>query len=167
MSECIFNNNEAPPPEDFAPLPAGTEAISEIFESEYKKANEKGTRMLNLKYRVLDGQFKGRVISNGYCLECPSSQVAQDIAQRKLRQICEALNMTGFTMTEELHGKPLLVKYGQDAPNDNGDVYNNVKSVKSCTGSVQAPVATQQASTAQAVDTNTAAPSDNKPPWAK
>ena len=164
MSELSFNCNDAPEPESFEPLPVNTVAPAEITESEYADANERGTRMLRLKFQVLDGPHKGRVISDGYCLVCPSSEKAVEIAQRSLRQRCEALNMTGFTQTEELHGKPLLVKFGVDKPNATGDVYNNIKSVKAYGASTQAP-ATPPVQKAEATPAEPA-PTTTKAPWA-
>ena len=168
MSSLEFNCNDAPEPESFEPIPAGTEAVAEISESDYTEPNTKGTRMLKLKFTILDGAFKGRHINEGYCLVCPSSDKAQEIAQRDIRQICESLGMTGFTMTEELHGKPLLIKIGQDAPNEKGDIWNNIKSVKPYgkTESVKETPAETVAPTKPKADKPEKKETGVKPPWA-
>ena len=169
MSELSFNCNEAPEPESFEPLPVNTEAVSEIIESEYCEPNEKGTRSLILKVRVLDGEYKGKVTQERYSLVCPTSEIAVEIAQRSLRQICEAINMTGFTMTEELHNKPMLVKYGQDKPRKDGDpIYNNIKSCKPYGANVgKTPFHADAPEEPDEIDKDEARQEAAKAPWAK
>jgi hypothetical protein len=132
MTDFTFNCNEAPAPENFEPIPVGTEVVAEIANTDLGQANAKGTQRLKLTYKVLDGTHKGRQINQWLSVICPTSDKAVEIAQRTLREICEAIGLKGFKMTEELHGKPLVVKVGQEEPNDAGDIYNSVKRVKKC-----------------------------------
>lgn len=121
MTLFNFNCNEAPEPESFEPFT--TEAPMQITESEVGSPNEKGTVQLMLKFQVLDGVFKGRTIMDWFTVKC-ANQKATDIGMRQLRMICEAVGLTGFTQTEELHNKPMI---GRTKIVDN---YTKIKSVK-------------------------------------
>jgi len=172
--EQPFNCNDAPPPEDFSPIPANTEVVLSVIESETTEPNTNGNAFYRLKFEVLEGEHKGRIISDSYTYRSPN-QKAQNIGLRKLRNVCESLGMAGFRTTSELHGKPMRAKLGLDKPNNNGDVYNNIKKTmpygQAPTQTTPAPSTATTAESSQVV-TQTAAPESTpaqapaaKKPW--
>ena len=145
MSELPFNCNDVEDMESFEPMPEGTQAISEIIESDYTGPNDKGTRQAMVRFEVIDGEFQGHKAYRYMTMVCPSSKVnknkqniAELIGRNELREVCEACGYFSINQTEELHGIPVLVTYGRDEPNAKGQIFNNVKSVKPYGGQVSA-----------------------------
>ena len=141
MSELSFNCNDVEDMDVFEPMPDGTQAISEIIESDYTGPNEKGTRQAMVRFEVIDGEYQGHKAYRYMTMVCPSSKVnkngqnlAELIGSNELREVCEACGKASITQTEELHGIPVLVTYGRDLPNAKGQIFNNVKSVNSYGG---------------------------------
>lgn len=167
MTQYNFNCNEAPEPVDFSPMPINTECIMEIIASEIGAANEKGTQQLQLTFKVVDGEFKGREINEWYSIICPISQQAVEISQRAIRQICESIGLVSFTQTEELHNKPMIVRVGHKEANADGDVYNRVKMVKPYGNVAPSTNTTNAAPPAQAGTDAATAPTaaTRKKPW--
>ena len=176
MSEYNFNANTAPEPMDFEPMPVG-DYLCAITNTEIGEPNAKDTQQLKITYKVLDGQHKGREISEWYSIICPTSAKAEEIAQRNLRQICESIGIAGFTQTEELHDKPLIAVLNLKDPNEAGNVFNGIKYVKPYRQSAPPQQAPSKAIPQSMVDAaNEAAvandalpgiPNPEKKPWEK
>lgn len=92
---------------DFSPLPKGEYPVI-ITESEIAE-NKSGTGTnLTLKLVVQDGKYKNRVIFENLCV-VHQNPTAQGIAQTRLKQICEAINLGALKDSSQLHNKMLVV----------------------------------------------------------
>lgn len=171
MANLDFTFNPSDVPEDersFEPLPAGLYNV-QIIESEVRPS--KSGQMLRLTLEVMDGPKAGRRIWDNLNIQNRSQQ-AQQIAQRALADICQAVGCGALQDSEELHFKPLVadVKIVPERTDENtGNIYppsNGVKRYKARGGQPpagKAPVQQRQAAPQQAARPNGSAPSR---PWA-
>lgn len=131
----LFNNAPFNPADveelDFTPVPKGEYLIA-ITESELGLTKNGNGTLLTLKLTVQDGQYKGRTLFDNLCVQ-HSNNIAQRIAQTRLKQICDATGIGQLVDTNQLHDKPLMViidlemdKYEMDKRNDGEKVYRNV-----------------------------------------
>ncbi len=94
---------------EFKPLPKGDYEIM-ITESEILP-NKSGTGTnLTLKLVVIGDHYQNRVLFDTLCVQHDTSPVAQQIAQTKLAQICDAVKVDELDETSKLHDKPLVAK---------------------------------------------------------
>ena len=108
MAQITFNAAAVIPKKSFEPIPAGSYLVS-ISESAIKP-NSKGTgQLLNLTFDVLDGAHKGRKIFDRLNVQ-NSNPVAEKIGQEALSAICHATGVLQLADTNQLHGKPIVVK---------------------------------------------------------
>ena len=123
------------------PIPDGT-YTAVIIESDRGAYNDasKGEK-LTLKFEITDGSHAGRWVWANLNL-WHVSDAARKFAERDLGSICRAVNVPGFSDTQELHNKPLLISTRQ-----NGE-WTNIKAY--------APVSTM-------FDAAAAAPTAKKP----
>ena len=155
-----FNADAVKPQDDFTPIPAG-DYIAQITESEIKPTKSGSGQMLTLRWQILDGQFKGRLVFDRINI-INQNPKAQEIGQQQLSSICRAAGVMALQDSVQLHNKPchINVKIRKDA--EYGDS-NEVKSYKPATG--VAPAATPFAGSFTApAQTPAAAPSA---PWMK
>lgn len=96
--------------DSFDPIPIDTYVLA-VIDSEMKD-NSAGTgSYLNLKIAVQEGDFEGRIIWELLNLDNPS-EVAVDIANKKLATLCRAVGVETFDDTDELHDIPFISKVG-------------------------------------------------------
>ncbi len=108
MSFLNFNAATVAPQETFEPVPAGT-YLASIEESEIKETKSRSGQILNLTWRVLDGQFKGRKVFDRVNIVNQNPK-ATEIGQRQLSAICHAANVLQLNDTQQLHGIPMTIK---------------------------------------------------------
>lgn len=97
----------------FTIIPPGIYPVV-IVESDVRdtKANN-GSKMLVLKYQIIEGQFMGEFVVDRLNIVHRTSAQAQKIGQSQLKDICDAVGFAGvLTNSELIHGKPLSVKVG-------------------------------------------------------
>jgi len=149
-----FNADQYEPLGSFEPIPAG-DYIASILSSEFKLTKDGTGRYLELKFEVLDGDYKGRNLWARLNLENKNPK-AVEIAQRELGTICRAVNRIHISDSAELHGIPMMVKVAVSPGSGGYGPSNDIKGYEATGGNAQAaPVQSPQ----------TAAPAPTKKPW--
>jgi len=92
----------------FDPIPAG-DYIAMVVESEIKTTSKKNGKYIKLKFRIEEGEFKGRFIWTNLNIINPNP-VAVEIAQKELATLCRAVGKAVIQDTQELHGIPIRMK---------------------------------------------------------
>ena len=93
---------------DYDALPAG-EYKAVIVESERKPTKNGAGHLLNVKFQIIDGQYKNRTVFDRFNL-WNDSEKAKLIAQQQFKKVCEAVNVMSPKDSSELHMKPLMIK---------------------------------------------------------
>lgn len=150
-----FDASKVEPQEAFSVIPAGS-YLAQIEESEIKATKSGTGQMLKLKYRVLDGQYKNRIVFSNVNIVNANPE-AEKIGQRQLSGLCHAVGVLQLQDTVQLHSKPvkIKVKVRVDESGKYGD-QNEVAAVESA-GAAAAPAFSAPAS----------APAAAAAPWAK
>lgn len=161
MASFSFNANQVPDGPDMSPITPGDYAAMIVDSGLDRKEN--GTEQIKITFKMTGGPFDGRQLSQWYTVRCQNQQ-AVDIGMRQLKIVCESVGMPGFRDTQELHGKPLLLKVGERKNEPAGKVYADVKGCKPLVGTSR-PVAPVQAPVAAAPQpaANTAVPTFTPP----
>ena len=119
---------------EFTVLPKGDYRVI-IEASEIKPTKAGNGQILTLRLKVFDetSQYNGRTLFDMLCV-VHTSQVAQNIAQTKLKHIAESLKLKQVSDSTQLHDKPLIahIQVEKDAymTEQKGETMyrNNVKS---------------------------------------
>ena len=98
-------NNETQ--EDRSPIPAG-DYMMHLVKSEFKPTKAKTGHYLACQFKVLEGDYKGRVVFTNLNLDNPNP-VAVEIANKELNSICSACGKEGVEDSDELLNIPLVV----------------------------------------------------------
>lgn len=107
-----FNTSDAPPPEEFAPIPHGTKVLMQAIESEIGPTKDGNGTILKITYEVIDeGPYKARRVWDNLNVQ-NANPTAQNIAQRALADLCEACGKSQIEDSEELHYKPFIAELG-------------------------------------------------------
>lgn len=108
MASISFNAANVAPSTSFDLLPAGWyNAV--VAESTIKPTKSGSGQVLNLQFRVLDGQFANRVVFGRINVQ-NQNPVAEEIGQRDLSSLCHAVGVLQLTDTAQLHNKPVQIK---------------------------------------------------------
>lgn len=154
-----FNAAEVKPQDDYSPIPAG-DYIAQVTESEIKPTKNQTGQILTLRWQVLDGPCKGRLVFDRINI-INQNPKAQEIGQQQLSSICRATGVAALTDSVQLHMKPIMISVKIRKDEQYGDS-NECKAYKPLSGSgAITPAATPFAAAAPAP---AAAPT---PPWAK
>lgn len=119
-----FNANEVPP-QTFDIIPNG-KYVAAIVESEKKATNDGTGEYLKLKFQILEGQHKGRLLWHNLNLENSNKQTVE-IAKSQLSSICRAVNVMCPNDSIELHNIPLLITVKSKKREDTGDLQNEIR----------------------------------------
>lgn len=155
MSDFVFTTEGVERTGTFEPLPQGDYPVV-ITGAEFKapKSNPTGPKYLELSMQVVDGEYKGRRLTDRLNLNHPND-MTRKIAKGTLAAILDSIGLVAINNTAEICNKPLLA-YVKIKPQDGQySASNEVKGYK-------AMVATNQAA-AQPVATS--APASTKKPW--
>ena len=76
-----------------------------IVKSTFEKANSGRGKYLKLTFKIIEGQYKGRIVWTQLNLIHENDTTVQ-IAKRELSSICKALDLESVVDSEELHGNP-------------------------------------------------------------
>ena len=163
MSFLSFNAEAVKPQDSFDPIPAGMYQAM-IEDSEVVPTKSGSGQMLKLTWKVIDGEFKGRLVFDRLNIQNQNPK-AEEIGQRQLSTLCHAVGVLQLKTSEQLHGIPCTIKVivRKDESGQYAD-QNEVKDYRSIDGVAQVqrttvPVApesgTQPAKSAKAA-----------PPWA-
>lgn len=124
---------------NFDPLPNG-QYEAEIIDSSVEDARSGKGRKLALTWKITAGPFENRQLWQNINILHDSVQ-AQEIGQKQLKSICDAIGVPAVRNTDDLHFKPALLVVGRqkDRPE-----YNEVKQVKPLGGGSPRPLAQTQ-----------------------
>lgn len=113
-------------------LPAGN--YKAVIVDGEEKANSKQTgSYLQLTLEVIEGPHKGSKLTDRLNLNNPNAQ-AVEIAQRTLSAICHAVGVMRPRRSEELHGKPLMIKVAVKPADGSYGPSNEIKGYEPCVG---------------------------------
>ena len=172
MAKLNFNSAQVPDGDTFPSLVAGRyNAV--IIETALENPNAKGTQQLKVVWEVTDGPMaKGRV-TNWITVAC-TTQMAVDIGQRFLKNICDSIGLPSFNDTDEMCARQHIIDVHIPARND-GKTFAEVKrcypagagaTATTATRPVQETATTTQAQPA-ATPTTPRAEAKATPPWAR
>jgi len=125
MARKKFNARKVKPQERLSAIPAG-EYVAAIVDSGYFE-NKKGTGgYLKFKLRILDGEYKGRIVFENAINIVNESKEAQTIAQSQLSAIAHAVNVLDVYYDDTLktqsadclHDIPMTIEVGQEEYNN-------------------------------------------------
>jgi len=137
-----IDTSNTEPEVGFEPMPAGKYPVM-ITASEIKQTKAGTGGYLQLRFDVIDGQFKGRVLFDRLNLWNPNEK-AVSIAKSSLKAIEMALGLQGGVGdSSELHDKPLVANVKYKPASGNFDAGNEIKGYEAYTA--HAPVQQQQA----------------------
>lgn len=106
-------------------IPAG-KYTAVIVESSQKE-NKKGTgSYLQLKFEIVEGEFKGKHLFARLNVDNPN-ETAVRIARAELSSICRAAGVEVIGDTEELHNLPLVIQVRTKKRNDSDEIDNEIK----------------------------------------
>lgn len=137
MAMIQFDATTVEPDAGFAPIPAGT-YLAQIIESEIKSTKNGSGQYLQFSWKVLDGQYKGRLIFDRINIR-NANQVAEQIGQKQLSAICHATGVLRLQDSAQLHNRPVKLRVVVRKDDQHGDS-NEVKGYESA-GVQGAPVA--------------------------
>jgi len=109
MAELIFNGTNQEAMDDFSVIPVGYYNAQVVKSDVVPTKAKTGTRM-NLQFKIIDGDYKGRIIFAGYNITNPN-EVAVEISRKEIKSLCDAIGKPdGIRDTTELHNIPLQIK---------------------------------------------------------
>ncbi|MBL8445650.1 MAG: DUF669 domain-containing protein [Zoogloeaceae bacterium] len=123
MATITFDATTVEPDFGMAPLPAGS-YIAQAIESEIKTAQSGTGQYVQFTWKVLDGQYKGRLVFDRINVK-NANQVAEQIGQKQLSALCHAAGVLRLQDTMQLHNKPVklrLVIHEDDKYGDSNEV---------------------------------------------
>lgn len=114
-------------------MPAGWYVV-QIVNSEIKPTKTPGGARLNLQFKIMQGDFAGRVMFGGYNVK-NANPVAVQIAMEELAELSRAVKVPVWNDTEQLHGIPfnLKVKVRQQPgyePNNEPQIYQTIDNME-------------------------------------
>lgn len=92
----------------FDPIPAG-EYLTQVVESDVLATKTNDGKYIKLKFKILQGEFKGRFIWTNLNI-INKNPVTVEIAQKELATLCRAIGKAVIQDTQQLHGIPFKMK---------------------------------------------------------
>ncbi len=131
-------------------MPAGWYVV-QIVNSEIKPTKTPGGARLNLQFKIMQGDFAGRVMFGGYNVK-NANPVAVQIAMEELAELSRAVKVPVWNDTEQLHGIPfnLKVKVRQQhgyEPNNEPQIYQAIDNMEGVVYATKADMANLPKST--------------------
>ncbi|QXV79307.1 hypothetical protein bas20_0042 [Escherichia phage FritzHoffmann] len=131
-------------------MPAGWYVV-QIVNSEIKPTKTPGGARLNLQFKIIQGDFAGRVMFGGYNVK-NANPVAVQIAMEELAELSRAVKVPVWNDTEQLHGIPfnLKVKVRQQPgyePNNEPQIYQAIDNMEGVVYATKADMANLPKST--------------------
>lgn len=124
-----FDPNSVEPATDFSTLPPG-EYVAQITESDISIPKSGNGKSLNLTWQITEGEYENRIFWQHLNYQHSSAQ-AQEISQRMLKTICDAVGYGDhLTNSEVLHFVPCRVKLKYVPPKNGYSEKNEVAFVK-------------------------------------
>jgi hypothetical protein len=108
MAAFSFDATTVEPDAGMSPIPAGT-YLAQIIESNIKPTKNGTGHYLQATWKVLDGQYKGRLIFDRINVK-NASQAAEQIGQKQLSALCHAVGVLRLQDSIQLHNRPARVR---------------------------------------------------------
>lgn len=125
MAKLQFNAAGKDTGGDYEPLPIG-DYNGMVIETEIKE-NKKGTgSFIKVTTQILDEEYQGRRVYD-YINVVHTNEKVQQIAERQLAELCNAVGVLELEDTQELHEIPLVVRLAIEAGNEQFGPSNKVK----------------------------------------
>lgn len=109
-------------------LPTG-DYLAQVFESDLKDTKNGTGKYLVLGWEIVSGALSGRKLWVNVNVQNANAQ-AQDIGQRELKRICEAVGVGPIRNSEDLHFKPCMITVGIEKGEGQYADKNNIKGYK-------------------------------------
>lgn len=153
---------------DFTPVPPNDYKVI-ITKSEFKKTKAGTGHYLSLQMKIVEGDFKGRVLFENLNLDNPNP-TAVEIANKTLNTICKVCNKVGVQDSEELHGIPMIATVAVSEATKTRPASNDIKFYAPIDGAVNeaspGTVTDQVYAPIDGADVKEAKPATtNKLPW--
>lgn len=103
-----FNSNDFAERTHVSVVPPGW-YIMQIVDSKLVPTKTPGGARLNLQFKILQGDFAGRMVFQGYNVK-NANPVAVNIAMEELAELSKAVGVPVWNDTEQLHGIPFNMK---------------------------------------------------------
>ncbi|OOS03247.1 Protein of unknown function [Moraxella cuniculi DSM 21768] len=113
--------------DSYAALPSGN-YIAQVERSEVKTTKDGTGSYLSLGFKVIDGEYAGRVLFGNITLTNKNSQ-AQEIGRKQLIKLSTACGLGHLQDSEQLHGIPVMIKVS-DSRVYEGEKQNDIKDYK-------------------------------------
>jgi hypothetical protein len=137
-----FDAAQVEPTTPFEPIPAA-KYVAVIVESEMKP-NKAGTgNYLQIKFQIIEGPYKNRVLWTRLNLDNPNADAVK-IARGELSAICRAVGVLAPSDSIELHNLSLMISVRCKKRPDTGEITNEVRGYAK---KESLPPATQQPAT--------------------
>jgi hypothetical protein len=120
-----FDARTVDPASTFDPLPAG-KYVAAITESETKPTKSGDGSFLELKFEVLEGEYKGRNVWARLNLNNTNALTVK-IARSELSAVCHAVGVLAPKDSVELHNIPLQITVKLKKRKDTGEMTNELK----------------------------------------
>jgi len=134
--EKAFKASDHEDMNSFDPIPDGWED-AEIIESDYKENSKKTGHNATLKFSILSGKHKGRLLFVNLSLDNPKQETVQ-MAEKELATICRAVGLAGVEDTEDLHNKPMQIKIAKKPAANGYPAGNKIATYKRLEGLAKA-----------------------------
>jgi hypothetical protein len=152
MSDYVFSTEGVERTGTFQPLPQGDyPAVITMTEWKASKNNPDGPKYLELSITVIDGEYKGRKLTDRLNLNHPNA-MTQKIAKGTLAAILDSIGLVAINNTAEICNKPLIVFVKIKPEDAQYSASNEVKGYKAMASSAPAVAAPP-------------APASEKKPW--
>ena len=119
-----FNASNVNPNDQFSPLPAGNYEVM-ITDAEIRHTKDGQGTYMRLALDVQSGQYQGRKIFHNLTRE-NRNNVAKEIGERQLSQICHAIGVLEPKEKEDILFKPLVavlkIRKGNEGYSDSNEV---------------------------------------------
>lgn len=108
MATLQFNAATVPPSQPFEVIPAAW-YMGQLIASEMKPNSKGDGYYLATEMEILGGEYAGRKLFDRLNISNPNPK-AVEIAYRTLSAICHAIGVIQVEDSQQLHGKPLMIK---------------------------------------------------------
>lgn len=160
MAQLNFNGTNQEAMDDYSVIPAGV-YNAQIVKSEIVSTRDKKGTLLKLQYKVIDGEFKGRIVFGQYNLKNENQQ-AVEISRKQIKTICDAVGKPdGFSDTNEIHGIPIQIKVGIRPAQGNYAEQNEIKYYDKYKGPAGETIPSEESPDANSAQKSSGAPWDN------
>lgn len=113
--------------DSYTALPAGN-YIAQVERSEVKQTKDGTRSYLSLGFKILEGDYSGRMLFGNITLTNKNSQ-AQEIGRKQLIKLSTACGLGHLQDSEQLHGIAVMIKVS-DSRVYEGEKQNDIKDYK-------------------------------------